>query len=218
MRRFHVYLAGKAPRSASLVQSLPARHLKGLERQYRGYIPDAHWMPEAPVIVWLSGRNGKVLRSDMGWREEYELCLLSTPTRQPRLKKLFLAAAAAAAVILPVGSDAASAKDRGDASAPPLPPSAQNRSRSGSYECGPPTAALTVTSRRDHNGLLPLLDGHGRPVELGAYHSNVSTHTNAVTAHTNNPQVPHTNVWSNHSNIPTYTIPHTNVVPGDFIF
>ena len=219
MRRFRVFLNGHPPEASPLAEILPAAQRQAIQRQYRSYLPASHWLPESPVVVWLTGPNGKVLPRGLEWTEEYELPLLASRRERPRLKKLFLAAAAAATVVMPLATKSAAAKGRQGEGPATLPPSVHDRSRQGTYDCGPPTAPLTVMPRRDNDTILPLIDSQGRPVQLGAFHSNVAgtPHSNTVTNHTNTPN-PHSNVWSNHSNIPTYTIPHTNVVPGDFIF
>lgn len=219
MRRFRVFLTGHQAGAGCLADMLPAHQRQALQRQYRSYLPGPHWLPESPVVVWLTGPNGKALPRNLTWKEEFELPLLATRREQPRLKKMLLTAAAAAAVVMPMATKSAAAEGRPRNDKPALPPSVHDRPSAATYDCGPPTAPLTVVSRRASDPLLPLVDTLGRPVELGAFHSNVvgTPHSNTVTNHTNTPN-PHSNVWSNHSNIPTYTIPHTNVVPGDFIF
>lgn len=220
MRRFRVFLTGHQGLAGCLADMLPAQQRQALQRQYRSYLPGPHWLPESPVMVWLTGPKGKALPRNLAWNEEYELPLLASRREQPRLKKLLLTAAAAAAVVMPLAAKSATAEGRPSGGRRALPPSVHDRPQATTYDCGPPTAPLTVVSRRpSDDALLPLVDAQGRPVELGAFHSNVvgTPHSNTVTNHTNTPN-PHSNVWSNHSNIPTYTIPHTNVVPGDFIF
>jgi hypothetical protein len=221
MQQYRVHLTSQNGGEASGARArgelpLSARQHQALVRQYRGYLPGPQWLPETPVFVWLTGPKGKLLpRLEVDAADAYELSLVARKDR-PALKKLVAAAAAAVGFVVPMTSTAVHAdvpETNGHGSAPP----SIHGNGPAISDSGPPTAALSQAPRSPHR-LHPLLDGYGDPVELAAFHSNSVVHANSVTAHTNNPMTPHTNTWTNHSNIPQWSIPHTNVVPGDFIF
>lgn len=213
MREFRVYLTGQdsTNRSGPPLHEilLSERDRERIVRQYRDYLPAREWLPTPPVHVFLTGQRGKTLPRSVSLLSAFELQFLKPESNgRPSLKKMVAAAAAVAAGIMPAAASPAPTP----AVPTPHPPCAQERRSSG-----PPTAPLSSSTRLTTN-MLPLMDEFGQPVELGAFHSNVYTlHTN-VPAYHHNLATPHVNSWSNHSNVPEYYTPHTNVVPGDYIF
>ncbi len=221
MQQYRVYLAGAHAVSATTEPLRSTRERAQIERSYRAYLPGPEWLPAAPVRVCLTGRDGKRLRTSRPVPDDYELCFLAgEPGTPSRVRRAVAVAAAAVAVMLPAGRPASAATAAPQLSAHPLPPGLRQRARGGfDATLGPPTSALVPAPRPAMHRLQPLRDARGRVVELGAFHNNTS-HSNTAYPHSNTQtQIAHTNTaWSNHSNVPQYIIPHTNVVPGDFIF
>jgi len=198
------------------------RDRRALTRAYRSYIA-GDWLPAPPVRVRLRGPEREAAQP----AKDYELSFFAGEPSGvvQRVQKAVAAAAVvvmgASSVIGPLSGAAYAMREDDGAmgNRKPQPPSVDlERSVPG----GPPSRTLA-------SPLTPALDGQGRPVRLAAFHANTPgtphanisptphSNINEWTNHSNTPQA-HTNAWSNHANVPGYTIPHTNIVPGDFIF
>lgn len=193
--------------------------------EYRSYLAEPAWLPHPPVHVRLTARDGysgQGVEEAKAELDAYELHMISPDRSRLQACVTTLATALSYVVALTIPGQA---YDGSKAAGPPAaPPSRVDRHSGAGIGEGPPVRLLEEDDKRLRQPS-HLADESGQPVQLAAFHTNIvpTPHTNAPGVHTNlwnnhsNVQVPHTNVWSNHSNVP-YTVPHTNIVPGDFIF
>jgi hypothetical protein len=207
------------------------RKLKRLQGEYAAYFAERSWVPSAPVRVKLlhSLDTRDHLRSQP---DEYELELFGADPDDASSGKTGLAArlanlAAAAAVVFTPGQAAVAAL--GPDSATPQGPHvtlAPHQGGASSTDLGPPVTRLKSHVLRSEDAHSAASGEHARPVRVASFHSNTAaSHTNTAQSHTNtwgnhaNIQTTHSNVWQNHSNTAASgTTPHTNMVPGDFVF